>query len=629
MVVTLSLLYCSLIFLYLNSIMKKVITLTIMSCVLVALNGCFQPQTRVRSSAAPQPNHPSSVAKKSPAVPSAVQRQDSLASFDLDGTESNISVETVSVEKLLPSLEYINTRIDVYGGKLERWKELDKQSLLTDLNQKSTEQMVSCFRRLQKVVGGYTALREWQLRMGYSTPDAGKPELSLHEVQELDIAFLEGPCGRILAENGAGPFAGGLSKEQQSGLARFESLLEKYSKNKEYEQVLQTWMQIPQTELTRVSIPAKIYYADALMFLHQEEGAAKIYLDIVTQMSSKEQSTDLISLRKKLADLYTASGNYGAAKEQYQKIAGDYQAVGIINDWAALQLSILSRSVNNGPELQAYSALLRNYLGFIPEKDGYKVVWQADKFLESYPYSAVLSNVDIIKATSQAKADAWFGKSMGEAANLAKKKKYQQAVDTLKAIPDDIIDDSHRSEKKTRTNELALAEAVERETHKLEELQELQRKWNSGMLLVKGKRFDEAIDLFTEMLDTEYGPRAKKKIAEVSLLAARSDRRRAADVFSRYTKAGDLESKKKLLISSRRILKDILVKYPEVEIIAKVQSNIARVEEEMNRLDPNLIFIADQGGALQSREAIDVFEMTPDEEQFSEDSLPIIERSLP
>ncbi len=613
--------------------MKKVIPLAIMSCAIFTLHGCYQPPPKVRSSAAPRPAYSVSPVKKKTPPPikdqDLIQESDVLPveSFTFPSPETEKTVTRASVDELLPSLEYVNTRIDAYQRKLERWKEIDKQSLLVNLNQETTEQMVGCFRQLQKMLKGYTTIRDWQLRTGYSDASAGKPDMSMQDLHEMDIAFLESSCGRLLAEDDNGS-SGLLKKEQQTGLAHLESLLARYSENKEYEEVIQTWLQIPEEQLARVSLPARICYADALMFLHQEEGAAKIYLEIVTQMSSKEQSTDLISLRKKLADLYTASGNYDAAKEQYYKIAGDYQAVGAINDWSALQLSILSRSLDGSPELNAYSSLLRNYLGFIPEKDGYKVVWQADRFLQTYPYSAVSSNVDIIKAVSQAKADAWFGESLKAAEAFSRERKYQEAVDLLTGIPDDIIDDSRRSEKKAQTDQFVLAEAVERETQKLEDLQELQRKWNNAMLLVKGKRFDEAIDLFTEMLDTEYGPRAEQKITEVSLLAARSERKRAADIFIRYRQAGDLESQKKLLIKSRRILKDILIKYPEVDITAKVNRNIATVEQEMNRLDPNLILIADQGDATESGAGLDPFEMISGEEQFFENTAPIVETPL-
>jgi hypothetical protein len=52
-------------------------------------------------------------------------------------------------------------------------------------------------------------------------------------------------------------------------------------------------------------------------------------------------------------------------------------------------------------------------------------------------------------------------------------------------------------------------------------------------------------------------------------------------------------------VESRKYLKNILVKYPEVEIASKVRGNIERVEQEMNAIDPNLVFMADQDIAPQ------------------------------
>ena len=78
-------------------------------------------------------------------------------------------------------------------------------------------------------------------------------------------------------------------------------------------------------------------------------------------------------------------------------------------------------------------------------------------------------------------------------------------------------------------------------------------------------------------------------------LAAREERRKAADLFIRYTKTNDVEGQKKLLIESRKILKEILVKYPDVDIAEKVRGNIKRVEQEMNAIDPTLLSKVDSG----------------------------------
>ena len=90
-------------------------------------------------------------------------------------------------------------------------------------------------------------------------------------------------------------------------------------------------------------------------------------------------------------------------------------------------------------------------------------------------------------------------------------------------------------------------------------------------------------------IDTSYQGKAQVKIEELSLQAAKADRRKAAELFIRFTKTTDIEGKKRLLIESRRILKEILIKYPEVDIAKKVVGNIDRVEKEMNELDPMLL----------------------------------------
>lgn len=614
--------------------MKKIKYITVAACALLGLSGCYQPPKRVTPPPAQQQVPPQ--VQNSQVSPTVINPQAENGTkmsqqpryLDITDTQQ-LSLEEVTQEEVLPSMSYVNDRIFEYSRKLDRWKELDNQSLMVNVSQEDTEQMVRCFRSLQKVLSGYNEIREGVLNMNrIPGSSGGTSRVSMGELQKKDIAFLESPCGRLLT-SGDDRAAGWEQREEGADLSQLEALIARYASNKEYEEVVQVWLQIPKSQLDRVSLAARLSYANALMYLHQEEAAAEMYLQIVEQMSaSKEQSTDLISLRKMLADLYTASGNFIAAEAQYKKISGDYNKVGEIEEWSQLQLSILERSLQGSPELTEYSGLLRNFLGFIPEKDGYKIVWQADKFLQSYPYSAVASNADIIKTTALARADEWLNGFIEEVDAFSRENKYQEAVDLLATIPDDIIDEKKQVELKGRMDELMLAEAVERETVKLAKVQELQRKWNSGMLLVKGERFDEAIDIFTEMLETEYGAKAEEKIGEVSLLAARADRRKAADLFIRYTKTADVEAKKKLLIESRRMLKDILVKYPEVEITEKVKGNIKRVEQEMNSIDPNLLSVADNGGGYISTPPTDAFDIQMSQEVPVQEPPPILEAPL-
>ena len=490
---------------------------------------------------------------------------------------------------VLPSIDYVNDRIFEYGRKLERWKELDQQSVVMTLNEEQTESMVRCFRDLQKVLNGYDRLYDDLLQRNViSEAELFRTEDVL-ELQKMDIAFLDSVCGRMLSTT-EDKAAGWQQREEGADLNQIETLIERYSSSKEYDEVVQVWLKIPQYQVERVDLKTKILYGNALIYLDQQEKAAEIYQQIVDEMSvSREQPTDVLSLRKTLADLYTASGDYFAAEGQYDQISTDYSNIGRIEEWSKLQLSILERSIKGSPELTEFSRLMRDYLSFQPEKDGYKVIWQADKYLQSYPYSPVSSNVDVIKEDALKRADEWFDAFFIQVDQYTGEKKFQDAMDLLQNIPEEIIGADKIQLVKTRIDELVLAEAVERETLKIERMQDLQRRWNEGMLLADQDDYDGAIVIFTELLDTSYQGKAQVKIEELSLQAAKADRRKAAELFIRFTKTTDIEGKKRLLIESRRILKEILIKYPEVDIAKKVVGNIDRVEREMNELDPMLL----------------------------------------
>jgi len=120
-------------------------------------------------------------------------------------------------------------------------------------------------------------------------------------------------------------------------------------------------------------------------------------------------------------------------------------------------------------------------------------------------------------------------------------------------------------------------------------MQALQSIWNEGAAHAESGDYDAAIAVFNKLLGTDYDDRAQEQIDELSLTAAKNERRRAADLFVRSMKTDDPENRKQLLLESREVLKDILGKYPDVEVADKVRGNIGTVEKKMNELDPMLL----------------------------------------
>jgi len=429
-------------------------------------------------------------------------------------------------ETVLPEMQYVKDRIFEYGRKLDRWKELDDQSVVMDLDEKASEEMVRCFRDLQKVLNGYNTIHEVLLRQDFISSDDDRITGSeVMNLEQRDIAFLESSCGRLL-KSGDDKGEGWEKREEQADLPQIETLIERYAGSDEFENVLQVWNQIPVKQLDRVHLNTRISYGNALMALHKEQEAAKIYQEIIDLMSaSDDQRTDILSLRKILADLYTASGNYGQAEKQYQEISKDYSDLAKIEDWATLQLSILERSEVGSAELKEYSSLLRNYLGFRPERDGYKLVWQSDKFLAEYPYSPVSSNVDIIKNSAQNRVEQWLDTFLADVDAMAEEERFQDALLKLETLQEDILSGEKLIEIRKKSDDLTLAEAVSRETKKIEKMQTLQRQWNEALLLIDQGEFDQAIEVLTNMLDSDYAAKADNKIADEAREADRPDAR--------------------------------------------------------------------------------------------------------
>jgi tetratricopeptide (TPR) repeat protein len=606
--------------------MKKIAWAALGAFFVVSLGGCAFPEKRRVSSppSTSSPNQSSSVYIQDSNDPEGMSQ---VRSSDIND-QQQVDVDE-SIEVVLPSAVYVNDRIFEYGRKLDRWKELDSQSVTMNLKEEETVRMVDCFRRLQSVLNGYSGLRTKLIQAQQVEVAAKISNDEIFELQKNDVDFLESSCGRLLVDS-EDKSVGWSQREEGADLNQLETLIDRYATNREYEEIIQVWSKIPTSQGGRVHLRTKILYGNALMYLHQEEKAAEIYQQVVDQMSnSDEQATDLVSLRKMLADIYTASGNYSSAAREYNKISEDYLNLGRLEEWSKLQLSILDREKDSGPELKEFSEILRDYLGFIPERDGYMIIWQTEKFQSSYPYSAVASNVDFIRDSVKAGADKWFNDFMTEVDKLASEKKFSKALWFLETMPTDIVSAEKQLLIKAKHEELLLAEAVENETGKMAKIQDLQNQWNNGMLLTKGGRYEEAIAVFTSLLGTEYSLKAENKIKEISLDAAKADRRKAAELFIRFTKTSELESKKKLLVESRKLLKNILIKYPEVEIVPKVVGNIQRVEQEMNAIDPNLVFMADRETlSVVQDDGIDRAFSMPATQTMTGEQTPIIETDL-
>ena len=599
-------------------------------CFLFSLNGCYQAQRQPATPAGVERGGQQGSAATGPfgeQIPDQTRKSPFEQQQTAEPTENPLESEISGTMKP-PALKAIDSRISEYNRKIAQWHELENAAKITGFDPEAVARMGGCYQDLQKILNGYNTLRT-AVVLGDSSNVAENSVYSsrMQLLMQDDIQFLEGDCGSLLS----GALASAGQQVGPAGGQPQEAEIAALAAKMDYKGLEFMWSQIPENQRESFSLKTKMLYAEALIYLQKEEQAAEVYRRIIEQMTaSAEKSADPLALRKTLADLYVATGNFVEAQKQYEMITKDYLDLADVDNWAKVHLAILGTDQKDSLELPEYSGLVRNYLGYMPEQDGYRVVWDAEKFIRTYPGSPVLANVEAIRIESQELAEKWFNDFMAEVNQLAAEKKFQEAMAKIKGMRTDIINDLQVDLLNAKNDELVLAKAVELETAKMTKLQELDQKWNNGLMLAKAGRYDEAIAVFNGMNETDYAAKAETKIKEISDLAAKDDRRKAADLFIRFTKTTDIESKKKLLIESRRLLKDILVKYPRVDITDKVLSNIQRVEQEMNAIDPQLISTVDSQASAPAPQQEAVPEQQPvtvPEDAF-EPQPPIVESPL-
>ena len=183
----------------------------------------------------------------------------------------------------------------------------------------------------------------------------------------------------------------------------------------------------------------------------------------------------------------------------------------------------------------------------------------------------------------------WFGRQLVKIDSLVAEKKFTEATDILKNMTNYYLPADLQAVVQKTYYEVAQAELQETEDQRRIQEMELTEKWDAAVLLMDSQRFDLAISAFEILMGTDYEEQATIKIVEAANLAAGQMRKEAASLFIRAGKTQDIEKKKELLLDSHRILNEILVKFPQTDLLDKVHHNVGILEEQIRKIDPALL----------------------------------------
>lgn len=548
---------------------------TAIACCILLLSGC--------------------VAQKRMVDPYASRQQREKAAMGVDGPlpaeKSQVQEDVAPVmevkDVLLPTLTLINDRIYAYEQKLEKLKTIQAETASLSTAQETLNTLSDCRVQLQDVLVEYNALHQRLLQKDELAAAELLAGESLLRISEKDIAYLEGQCSELMAGEAIIPSSG--TPIMTRSLYAQELLLKKAYTDGEYGEVISLYETLPLEAGQVPSFDTTFAYGQSLLKTLREAEARRVFADLLTSIRTNDQAQWEFRLMQLLADLEFGLELYDGARSKYTEINTVYEALARKNDWAQQQLQALERNVYQQEEVAAYAMLLKSHLGYNPDRDGYGVVQQAQRYIEKYPYSPVASNVDVLLEAAKAQADTWLATVLSRIEQLSEEKKFQEALLLVERVPQDVLPPEQQEMLRRKSEQLLTAESISLETDRLVQEQELQEDWNNGMLLLEAREYDQAIEVFSSLLATSYGPKAQERIDEAARLAAGEDRQRAAELFMRATRTGDIESKTKLLFASRKLLQDILIKYPQAGLNAKVNRNLERIEEEIQRIDPTLL----------------------------------------
>lgn len=387
---------------------------------------------------------------------------------------------------------------------------------------------------------------------------------------------------------------------------------------------------------------ARYQHAQALLKQGEEEEARHILSDLLANIRQTGSNRALqITILKKISELEFALRNYLAARIHYEEL----QQLNATFD--KQHLNALQSVDSQREKVDAYAALLMSSMTSDPEQDGFTVVQQARSFIQSYPDSPLRSEAEELEAKAEQEAEHWFRQLQQQVDQLAANQQYQDALALLDKVPLDILpldkQDIIQRKKNVLINPLpaqtvpplpppVAAEkaadidiampvappprkeqdmpakakkksqperSVQQKTRYAQdsgkktsapassgpiEKTALQDKWDKAEDAFQSANYDKAIGLFSDLLHTSLGVKARNKVEKASRSAGQEARRKAANFFQRANSATDPEVRKQHLLSSKTILEDILKKYPLAGLDAKVQRNLSRVNKELTAL---------------------------------------------
>ena len=341
-------------------------------------------------------------------------------------------------------------------------------------------------------------------------------------------------------------------------------------------------------------------YGQALLKNYQTDEAQRALSGLDAQLERRGGGDPLAAdVLRALGDIAFGAGRFDEAQRYYSR---EVNLPGSRSDaWSQRQLAALrDQSSATSYELSDYAALIRAWLAYVPGRDGFAVAEQAERFLQSYPASRLVANVNEIHRQSRDQAESRRQRSGGN---------FQEPADGQPGgndnnLPPPTIEYPPETQPPASSGEYVqgsayggnaayaaappasgLAAAPLSAEQVAAREQALREQYERGRNLVASGRFDEAIQTFSTLRGSSLDAEARESLNDAAARAGESNRQRAAELYVQANQTADPAMRRRLLVQSRELLREIPLKYPQAGLDDKVAGNLATVEEALRPLE--------------------------------------------
>ena len=497
--------------------------------------------------------------------------------------EPVIEVERILV---LPNVPFVDQRMMVYADKLSSWESLASQVAELDLSDSMPPRWHECLAAIDGVFRGYSVLMEALLVQDLPVVVADQFVVDPWLIYQDDITFLERGCKQVFIA-GATLVSSWGNRDSDTEVKKSEAVVTQYTDEGRYEDAIVAFRNLMDSQPDRaVSANTSKMYGLALLRTGEFDMAAGVLSGALENMRSSHEER---SLRRLVADLLLASGSLEEARGHYRKLADYFESRKGDDRWVADQLALLGGVDVKAREFPLYLDALKGYISFdghhIPQGMRELVERMEEDFRES-PLSDQARQMlgqleDLIRE--------WAARSLDEVDVLVANNDYVQAKSLLeKMLFDDLPGAVHGTAQRSM-DYLLQAEMKYQEEQRVLMAAARSGQWDKAVLLLESREFDEAIDIFEKLFNTEYDIPARANIKKAAEAASVGMRRKSANIFVKARREKDDDRKREMLRESWQLLYDITVKYPEVKLIDKVRQNLLIIEKNIDVFDPLML----------------------------------------